>query len=87
MPRPRKPDIGPTLVPISPEAAMQQVTRLLRERAPQSIEEVNAIMDELMSQPLEEATPETPSIAHRSSCTTHGRRRARSAGSLSRARR
>lgn len=60
MPRPRTPDIGPTSVRISPEAAMQQVTRLLRERAPESIEEVNAIMNELMSQPLEETTPVTP---------------------------
>lgn len=60
MPRPRKPLAGPTSLAGSAEAAMQQLTRLLRERAPESIEEVNAIMAELMAQPLEESTPVTP---------------------------
>lgn len=54
MPRPRKPDTAPIPARIATEATMRQVTRLLRERAPESIEEVNVIMDELMSQPLEE---------------------------------
>jgi tetratricopeptide (TPR) repeat protein len=49
MPRPRKPDIAPIPVTGSLDALMQRVTRIMNERAPESLEEANEIMAELLA--------------------------------------
>lgn len=60
MPRSRKPVPPPAPLAGSSDAAMQRVLQFLRGRAPDSIEEANAILAELLDTPLELPPPTAP---------------------------